>query len=234
MEAETRYSLNELAEITGVEVRTVRWYISEGLLRGPESMGRNAYYTDYHRKRLETIRTLKEVYHLPLKEIRRYVLMAGDEDIQIVPIGRSQMQPPSFVEDESVLADVGLPRGIQRRARHIREQTQQDVHADDALTAREDSTPFGLGVPVPTTEPMDKVLDRLRGLLGERRVARQARAEERYQIPITPEVGLYVNGPFSREQLARFEMLADILREMLLGGIEEGEDRTGDEDSESR
>lgn len=234
MEAETRYSLNELAELTGVEVRTVRWYISEGLLRGPESMGRNAYYTDHHRKRLETIRTLKEVYHLPLKEIRRYVLMAGDEDIQIVPIGRSQMQARSFEEDETVLSDGNLPPGIGRRARHVRERAQQDVLGDEELAMRDQSTAYGFSVPVPTTEPMDKVLDSLRGLLGERRVARQARAEERYQIPITPEVGLYVNGPFSREQLARFEMLADILREMLLGGVEEGDDRTGDEDSESR
>ena len=77
------FTLQQLSAETGIDGRTIRFYISQKLLRGPDSRGRSAHYTDYHLKRLQVIKTLRDIYKLPLKEIRRHILQAGDEDIKI-------------------------------------------------------------------------------------------------------------------------------------------------------
>jgi DNA-binding transcriptional MerR regulator len=53
-------TVDELADRTGMTVRTVRFYASEGLLPPPERRGRVAYYGPQHRMRLDLIRTLQE------------------------------------------------------------------------------------------------------------------------------------------------------------------------------
>ncbi len=76
----TTYSLEELTERAGVTVRTVRYYIAEGLLPPPVTVGRNASYTREHLDRLRLITRLKEGY-LPLKEIRRQIQAMTPEEI---------------------------------------------------------------------------------------------------------------------------------------------------------
>lgn len=53
------FSLNELAEETGVPARTVRFYISRGLLPGPAGAGRGATYGRAHLERLRDILRLQ-------------------------------------------------------------------------------------------------------------------------------------------------------------------------------
>src|SRR6185312_10679353 len=53
-------TIDELAARTGMTVRTVRFYATEGLLPAPERRGRVAYYDARHRMRLELVRTLQE------------------------------------------------------------------------------------------------------------------------------------------------------------------------------
>jgi DNA-binding transcriptional MerR regulator len=69
-ERDDSYTLEELCDQAGVTVRTVRYYISEGLLPPPAGHGASARYTDDHRARLDVIGALKAQY-LPLREIRR-------------------------------------------------------------------------------------------------------------------------------------------------------------------
>ena len=63
------YSVEELAELGGVPVRTVRFYISEGVLPGPGARGRAATYTEDHLLRLRLVRRLAE-RRVPLAEMR--------------------------------------------------------------------------------------------------------------------------------------------------------------------
>jgi DNA-binding transcriptional MerR regulator len=58
--AEDEYTVDELAARTGMTVRTVRFYATEGLLPPPRRRGRSAYYGATHRLRLELIRTLQD------------------------------------------------------------------------------------------------------------------------------------------------------------------------------
>ena len=52
-------TLAELADATGIPARTIRFYISRGLLAGPAKAGRGAVYTSGHLKRLEQIKVLQ-------------------------------------------------------------------------------------------------------------------------------------------------------------------------------
>lgn len=72
--------IHELADQAGVSVRTIRYYISQGLLPAPDTKGRYATFNDEYRLRLELIRRLKEAF-LPLKEIRDRI--AGLDPAQI-------------------------------------------------------------------------------------------------------------------------------------------------------
>jgi DNA-binding transcriptional MerR regulator len=60
--------LAELCSRTGVTVRTVRYYVQQGLLPSPGT-GPSARYTQEHLDRLQLIRRMQKE-HLPLAEIR--------------------------------------------------------------------------------------------------------------------------------------------------------------------
>ena len=62
------WTLAELAEESGIPARTIRFYISRGLLDGPVKAGRGAMYAAAHLERLEKIRSLQAEGHV-LSEI---------------------------------------------------------------------------------------------------------------------------------------------------------------------
>ena len=64
------YTVDQVAELTGTTVRTIRWYQSEGLLPSPRRAGRTAVYDLEHVSRLESIRDL-QAHGLTLVAIRR-------------------------------------------------------------------------------------------------------------------------------------------------------------------
>lgn len=76
-----RLSLQELTDAAGVSVRTVRYYIAEGLLPAPMGSGPASFYTPNHVRRLRLIGRLKDAY-LPLKEIRRRLEGVPDEAVE--------------------------------------------------------------------------------------------------------------------------------------------------------
>ena len=68
---ETKLTLEELADQSGLSIRTIRYYIQVGLLDGPDTHGKFASYSPEHLDRLELISRLKERTHLPLEEISK-------------------------------------------------------------------------------------------------------------------------------------------------------------------
>lgn len=70
--------LTELADRAGVSIRTVRYYIQQGLLPKPEARGPGAHYTEEHLDRLLLIKRLQRE-HLPLAEIRRVLESSAGE-----------------------------------------------------------------------------------------------------------------------------------------------------------
>lgn len=83
-EAETDLlSLAELVDEADVTVRTVRYYIAEGLLPPPIGAGPGSAYGQGHLDRLHLIQRLKEAY-LPLKEIRRRLAGLDDKAVRAI------------------------------------------------------------------------------------------------------------------------------------------------------
>lgn len=79
-DTDARYTLERLCERADVTVRTVRYYISEGLLPPPFGSGPAARYGQEHLDRLAVIAMLKDRY-LPLREIRRTLDALTEPDI---------------------------------------------------------------------------------------------------------------------------------------------------------
>jgi len=73
--------ISELAQKSGVTVRTIRYYIQQGLLPSPDTRGRYSIYDEDYLARLELIQRLKDAY-LPLKEIKRRIGKLTDEEIK--------------------------------------------------------------------------------------------------------------------------------------------------------
>jgi DNA-binding transcriptional MerR regulator len=102
-----RLTLGELTAAADVSVRTVRYYIAEGLLPPPEGSGPGSAYTRGHLDRLRLIQRLKEAY-LPLKEIRRRLSGLSDDDVRsVLAAGNSRAAPviaptPELLYDESL------------------------------------------------------------------------------------------------------------------------------------
>ena len=74
-------AIEEVSQRTGIPIRTIRYYIVEGLLPPPVSKGRNAWYEEMHVERLNLIQRLKKEF-MPLGEIRNRLNNLNDEQIR--------------------------------------------------------------------------------------------------------------------------------------------------------
>ena len=81
MPTEQEYAIGELADLVGVTPRTIRYYVSIGLLPSPGQAGPKTRYTDGHLKRLRLIRHLQG-QHLPLNEIGDRIAKLDDEAVE--------------------------------------------------------------------------------------------------------------------------------------------------------
>ncbi len=206
-----RYTLEELSAETGIEPRTIRSYIQQGLVRGPEARGRNAYYVDHHARRLRAIKLLKDFYGLQLKEIRRLLLSHGDADIDVEQL----VQGKHGGEDEAPAASaLDYIRAVKALGPGDTRSPEPRIRSAPHPPASS-SAPGGQGGGSSALPPLLKALEEG---LGGAPMVRRSRGEPWVHIPITPDVYLAVRQDLGVAELARFEQLADYIREYLTGG----------------
>jgi DNA-binding transcriptional MerR regulator len=75
-EGERSFDLGELSALTGTAVRTIRFYIQEGLMPRPLGLGRGAHYGAEH---LETLLAIRRWQNAGLSLERTRKLLAGAE-----------------------------------------------------------------------------------------------------------------------------------------------------------
>jgi DNA-binding transcriptional MerR regulator len=102
-----RLTLGELTTAADVSVRTVRYYIAEGLLPPPEGSGPGSSYTQGHLGRLRLIQRFKEAY-LPLKEIRRRLAGLSDEEVRSLLVADDNRPAPATASTAGMLYDESL------------------------------------------------------------------------------------------------------------------------------
>ncbi len=204
------YSLTELADVAGVTPRTVRYYLSQGLLPGVGQTGPGSKYGSAHLARLRLIRRL-QAEHLPLAEIRRRLDDLDDDEIGELS-GSDAPAPPSdsaldylrSVLDARPARPVAMPKPGIRTPPPPRLQSQvgslrdADVPAHGTVAGR-------LAEPYPSTP-------------APAATATSAAPFDRSQwerIVLAPDVELHIRRPLSRAQNKQVDRLITIARELL-------------------
>ena len=246
-------TLQDLAERSAVEARTIRSWIQHGLVPGPRALGRKARYGQDSLMHLLAVKAMRDLYGMPLQAIRQELLVADRAKLETyarqVSAGvgegdRSAAGPGSGAADaapEAAPATTAAEylRALRASGRFGRAGIEPTQPAAGAPSETGGPEPGGLNqgpAPPPLPELTDAgqpatrqrrglarsrlavLLERLEGLLGERSVARKAQGDVWLHIAVTPDVQLAVRGDLTPEEIARFERIADVLRELLSGG----------------
>ncbi len=192
MSDDVRYSLTELADLAGVTPRTVRYYLSSGLLPGVQS-GPGAKYGEDHLGRLRLIRRLQRD-HLPLAEIRQRLAGLGDEDVRgLAEVDDSP--PPADSALDYIRTVLSSPRVPAAAPSFVAKQ----LHASGPAPAiHVHRTSIGKSVAEytsPTAAPVER--------------------SQWERIVLAPDVELHVQRPLSRTQNKKVDRLVTIARELL-------------------
>ena len=208
------YSITDLARLSGVTPRTVRYYVAQGLLPSPEQAGPSTRYGEGHLARLRLIRRLQRE-HLPLAEIRGRLALVGDDEVQRLLAADTDVDPAApptpdralaFVQDlmaqSGVRPRVAMARDVPlARAGAIYEPRIPDGYEPPASAPAPSPSPALPSPSLPATapgEPRNPLIDRS--------------TWERHAL--TPDVELHVRRPLDRRSNKRVEQLIRIAREL--------------------
>jgi DNA-binding transcriptional MerR regulator len=218
----TIYSLEELAQLTGLSPRTIRNYIQKGLLPGAETRGRNASYTELHLNRLQCIQIIRDKSGLPLDELRLVMQSLSEEQIQSIatrqeevmalPIGRSSAAEPQH--------------GSSGKTGQYSEYAARAPAADSLSMMEsmpENSNALQYIRQIKQKQHHDKsrfveLVRILEGLIDRQRVYRKAKNEWWATVKITEDMEIRVRG-LDEKDIGQLERLADLLRHLLMKGV---------------
>jgi DNA-binding transcriptional MerR regulator len=186
-ETEPRYTLTELADLAGVTARTVRYYISQGLLAVDASPGPGPKYDDTHLARLRLIKRLQRE-HQPLADIRR--LLASLDDAAVLAIAA---EPADSRPTDSALDYI---RRITSPAHHASERTARYLRDFEP-------TPQLSQAPLPAAPPP-----------APDHAARLERSQWE-RLSLAPDVELHIRRPLPRSTAKRVDRLIEIARDLL-------------------
>lgn len=218
-------SLEELSERTGVEARTLRSWVSEGLLAPPFKPGRGARYPASNADRALAVRALKDLHGLSLSEIGRRFMMATEEQIL-----------QWALEAGPTTASAGSARDYLRRiqvgsASKKKSQRSVDFFAKESsknLTERSFSEPGFMKQSMGSygkarsdarqmeLASIERLILQLERVL-ETPATRRSRGAVWTRISVTPDLELSVRGDLEPRERVLFEQLADQFRAILTG-----------------
>lgn len=96
LDEEQLMRIDDLAYITRIPGRTIRFYNTEGLLPPPVMRGRVAYYTHEHQQVLTIIKELKERQNLPLHVIKELLQIRAEHGEVQMTLALKQRQQRSL------------------------------------------------------------------------------------------------------------------------------------------
>jgi DNA-binding transcriptional MerR regulator len=89
-------TLEDLAKQSGLPLRTLRFYIQEGILQGPDTHGKYARYSQQHLDRLKLIQRLKNL-RLPIQEIRHLLNNMTPDEISQIRQFQDDLNPANYL-----------------------------------------------------------------------------------------------------------------------------------------
>ena len=210
MQPPRRYRLREVAKLVGIEPRTIRSYIQQAVIPGPDQRGRNARYGPVHLDRLRAVVFLRNQRGLSLPAIRRLLLSLREAEIREIPSGQRVLDP--FAGSGALLM---LAAALTTRSGRVTEraasygdsggrQRRRRVERQSASRSRTLATAF------------DRLLSYLQAAVPAESVPRAARGQLWVRIAITPDVELNVRNVAEAEALGALVRIADHVRYLLL------------------
>jgi len=201
------YTLTELSQAAGVTPRTVRYYVSQGLLPSP-GQGPAARYGIGHLARLRAIKRLQRD-HLPLAEIRRRLARLTDSDV--AALGADALAPVGPPVNTTAIDYIrGLLDGRGAPPRRVADMPSFPPLA--GLTA--DARP---GAPLPPPAVPHYLAARFEPVPSERSAKPVVRGPQRSQwdrIALNPDVELHIRRPLSRLGNRQVERLLAYARDL--------------------
>ncbi len=121
--------IDNLAHLTGVPSRTIRFYNTQGLLPPPIMRGRVAYYNQEHLLVLNLIKELKDRQNLPLETIKQLLdIRAQHGDVQMnLALKQRLLRPLTSGGQEVKLSKEELMQQAGVTAEQIEELTRQGL-----------------------------------------------------------------------------------------------------------
>lgn len=122
------HTIDELAHISGLPSRTIRFYNTQGLLPAPVMQGRVAYYDDEHLVVLNIIKQLKDQQNLPLETIRRMLeIRASQGEVMMNLALKQRLLRPLNAGQDVRLSKEALLKQTGAKAGYIDELTKQGL-----------------------------------------------------------------------------------------------------------
>jgi len=216
---ENGLTLEELSKQTGVEQRTLRSWVSEGLLAPPLKAGRGAKYPNDNADRVLAIRVLKDIHGLSLAEIGKRFMFANPDEI------RSWAR-----EAVGTHSRTGSVRDYLNKVRSPGSVAERSIPREKppvfSSSARRQSSRSEYGEGTPLLQESEKqqlgnverLIHQLAGLLNLP-APRRSRGISWVRISVTADLEISVRGDFKPHERVLFEQLADQLRAILMGRI---------------
>lgn len=197
-------TLTDLAEATGIEPRTIRSWITQGLLPSPLNRGPLARYPAETLQRLLAIQAMRELFGMSLTDIRKELMVATPE--QIAEHASKASSLPARIRSSTTSTALQEPTAAYDYIAELRSRSRAPQPSQNA-------SPYAQSTANPTG------FDALERHLGQGKPGpmRRSRAEEWLKIPITPDLELSARGPLDGDQRARLERCASLIRNILLG-----------------
>lgn len=95
------FSLAKLAAVTKVPERTIRYYISRGLLPPPVVRGRKAFYSEQHAELISKIKKL-QLQGLTLSEIAAHLAAIEDKKKEEINATKEEVAESNIITTSSV------------------------------------------------------------------------------------------------------------------------------------
>jgi len=199
-----RYRLRELARLVGVEPRTIRSYIQQAVIPGPDQRGRNARYGPVHLDRLRAVVFLRKQRGLSVPAIRRLLLSLSEAKIREIPTEQRVFDP--FAGSGAFLLEAAA---LTTRSKRVSERV---AGYGDSVTRRNGRRAERRNL----ATAFDGLLGHLQAAVPGENVSRVARGERWVRIAITPDVELNVRNIGDAEALGALVRIADHVRYLLL------------------
>jgi DNA-binding transcriptional MerR regulator len=122
------HTIDELAYVSGMPSRTIRFYNTQGMLPPPTMRGRVAYYDEEHLLVLHIIKELKEQQNLPLETIKHMLeIRAKYGEVQMNLALKQRLQRSLTGGQEVRLTKEALIQQTGASEKRVDELTDQDL-----------------------------------------------------------------------------------------------------------